>query len=90
MEIKPFKSRLFNRSIPANDKDYWIYLYADIIFRLKQLEELNCPCGTCFDDKRHFNFIIKEMIKANHIKENPKPINFTGKGDCGREKKKKP
>lgn len=88
--MKPFKSRLFNRSIPANDKEYWIYLYADIIFRLKQIEELNCPCGTCFRDKLHFNFLIKEMIKANHIKENPKPINFTGKGDCGRSNKKKP
>ena len=84
MEKKIFKSRLFNRSIPPNDNDYWIYLYADIIFRLKQLEELNCPCGVCFNDKLKFNFIIKEMIKANHLKENPKPINFTGKGDCGR------
>jgi hypothetical protein len=51
------------------------------------LEELNCPCGICFNDKQHFNFVIKEMIKDNHIKENPKPINFTGKGDCGRSTK---
>ena len=84
MEIKPFKSRLFNRSILANDKDYWIYLYADILFRLKQLEELNCPCGKCYRDNLHYDFLIKEMIKANHIKENPKPINFTGKGNCNR------
>lgn len=84
MEKKSFKSRLFNRIIMETDKDYWIYLYADLLFRIKQLEELNCPCGKCSQDKFHFNFLIREMIKADHIKENPKPINFTGKGDCGR------
>jgi hypothetical protein len=88
MEKKPFKSRLFNRIIQINDNDYWVYLYSDILFRLKQIEELNCSCGRCFQDKINFNFLIKEMIKDNHIKENPKPVNFTGKGDCGRIKNK--
>ena len=88
MEKKSFKSRLFNRKIIENEKDYWIYLYADVLFRLKQLEEFNCPCGKCFDDKRNYNWLIKSLIQDNHIKENPKPINFTGKGDCGRAQKK--
>ena len=88
MEKKAFKSRLFSRKIIESEKDYWIYLYADVLFRLKLLEELNCPCGKCSDDKRNYNWLIKSMINDNHIKENPKPINFTGKGGLWQTKGK--
>ena len=85
MKKKLFKSRLFNKSILENDKDYWLYLYADILFRLKQLQELNCPCVNCFHDKMKLTHLIRDLINDNHIKENLKPTNFTGKGDCGRK-----
>lgn len=84
MLCKTFKSRLFNKTITAEGTDYWYFLYAEVLFRLKELEDLKCPCGFCFSEKIKLNHLLDLMIKDNHIPENPKPSNFTGKGNCGR------
>ncbi|HCY76377.1 MAG TPA: hypothetical protein DHV28_10690 [Ignavibacteriales bacterium] len=77
---------MFNRKVLGTEKDYWAFLYAETLFRLKQLEDLNRSCGLCFQDKIRYNHLIKSMIEDNHIQENPKSLNFTGKGNCGRSK----
>jgi len=84
MERKEFKSKLFSKKIEADDKDYWFYLYADVLYRLKQLTDLNCSCGSCFSDKIHFKNLLDKMESEGHIKPHPKAIKITGQGDCGR------
>jgi hypothetical protein len=84
IERKTFKSRLFQRTIKPDNLDYWMYLYAEALYRLKQLEDLNCPCGSCFGDKIKTKHLLEKMENDEHIPQNKRPINFTGKGDCGR------
>ena len=84
MQRKTFKSRLFKRTIKSDNLDYWMYLYAEILFRIKQIEDLNCPCGSCFADKCNLKRLLTDMEEEEKIEKNKRPINFTGKGDCGR------
>jgi len=64
MERKEFKSKLFSKKIEADDKDYWFYLYADVLYRLKQLTDLNCSCGSCFQIKSTLKiYLIKWKVK---------------------------
>jgi hypothetical protein len=84
MERKIFKSRLFSRKINPDNVDYWQLLYAEILFRLREIRELKCTCSSCISDSLRLENTLKQMVKEGHIKENPKPQSFTGKGDCGR------
>jgi hypothetical protein len=84
MERKIFKSRLFQRIIKPDNLDYWMYLYAEALYRIKQLEDLNCPCGSCFADKMKTKHLLDKLENDGHVTQNKRPINFTGKGDCGR------
>ncbi|MFC2119821.1 hypothetical protein ACFLQ4_01995 [Bacteroidota bacterium] len=84
MYRKDFKSRLFKKKIKADDKDYWFFLYAEVLYRLNQLDDLKCPCGHCFSEKLHLEHLIKQMEEDHHIQSNPKASKLTGKGDCGR------
>ena len=52
---------------------------------IRLLEKYAVVCGGGFNSRMGLYDMV--MIKDNHIKENPKPINFTGKGDCGRAQK---
>ena len=51
MYRKEFKSRLFKKRIPEDDKDYWFFLYAEAQYRLKQFDDLKCTCSSCFSEK---------------------------------------
>ena len=82
--MKPFKSRLFRRIVKPDNLAYWDYLYAEILFRLKQIADLNCPCSKCYNDKHLLDWRISELEKEGKIEINKRPINFTGRGDCGR------
>ncbi|MFC2094546.1 hypothetical protein ACFLSH_02845 [Bacteroidota bacterium] len=84
MKRKEFKSRLFKKKIKADDKDYWFFLFAEVQYRLKQLDDLKCPCGHCFSEKLSLEQILIKLEKDQHIPSNPKANKFTGKGDCGR------
>lgn len=86
MEKKAFISRLFNRKVLETEKDYWAFLYAETLFRINQIDDLNCPCSKCYSDKIRFIHLIETIHWDDHIPPNPKPLNFTGKGDCGRSK----
>lgn len=82
MDKKTFKSRLFSKIINADNPDYWIILYAEILHRLRLLEDQFCDCHFCKDEAAHLNQIIKQMGKDGHITPNPRPRNFANKGYC--------
>jgi hypothetical protein len=84
MERKTFKSRLFQRTIKPDNLDYWMYLYAEALFRIRELEVLNCPCGSCFGDLMKTKHLLEKMEIDEHIPPLKHPLNFTGVGDCGR------
>jgi hypothetical protein len=84
MQRKQFKSRLFKKVINKNDLDYWSYLYAESLYRLKQLDDLKCSFGFCFSEKVRLEHLIQQMEEENHIPTNPKANKLSGRGDCGR------
>jgi len=42
-----FHSRLFLRYIEPNEIYYWKFVFAELLFRIAELEEANCSCITC-------------------------------------------
>ena len=84
MERKTFYSRMFKRKIKTDNVDYWTFLYTEILFRLKALEELKCPCSSCFSDKVKLQHLLEQLMEAGHIEKIKRPANFTDLGDCGR------
>ena len=84
MEAKTFYSRLFKRKINPDNPNYWNMLYADLLFRIRQIDDLNCFCQYCSENLARLNRIIDDMVKDKHIEENHKPRNFTGQGYCSR------
>ena len=85
MERKEFKSRLFKKTIKADDLDYWLFLYAETLYRLKLNAELNCPCSHCWVERVKLNHILYQIEEEGHIPPIPKKNKWTGKGDCGRK-----
>ena len=61
MQRKNFKSRLFKKNIKADDLDYWFYLYAESLYRLKLNTELNCPCSDCWVEKTKLNHLLDQI-----------------------------
>lgn len=83
MQRKDFKSRLFRKSIKADELDYWFYLYAEALYRLKLNTELNCPCSECWVDKTKLNQLLDQIEEVDHIFSIKRKNKMTGKGDCG-------
>ena len=84
MQRKLFKSRLFKKIIKPEELDYWFYLYSESLFRIKQLEDLNCTCSSCFSEKLKAQNLLRQIEEDGHIPPFPKKSKMTGKGDCGR------
>jgi len=84
MQRKKFKSRLFKKTIKIEDLDYWNYLYAESLYRIRQLDDLKCSCGHCFGEKVRLEHLINTMEEENHIPPSPKANKLSGRGDCGR------
>jgi hypothetical protein len=84
MQRKDFKSRLFKKTIKSDDLDYWFYLYAESLYRLKLNTELNCPCSECWVEKTKLNNLLNKIEEENHIPPIRKKNILSGKGDCGR------
>ncbi len=84
MQRKNFKSRLFKKNIKADDLDYWFYLYAETLYRLKLNTELNCSCSECWVEKTRYNHILDQIEEEGHIPPIKRKNKWTGKGDCGR------
>ena len=84
MQRKDFKSRLFKKNIKSEYLDYWFYLYAESLYRLKLLDELNCTCSHCFSEKLKMQHILNQIEDDGLILPIPKKNKMSGKGDCGR------
>jgi hypothetical protein len=84
MQRKDFKSRLLKRKIKKEEMDYWSFLYAESLYRLKELDDLKCPCDFCWTERVRLEHLIHQMEEENHIPSNPKANKLSGKGDCGR------
>jgi len=84
MQRKEFKSRLFKKKIKPIETDYWFFLYAEALYRLKQIEDLKCTCCYCFTEKLKLEHLIRHIEEDGHIPPNPKANPIIGKGDCGR------
>ena len=84
MEMKPFKSRLFNRIIKSDNPSFWPYLYAELMFRLKALDDLKCPCSQCYKDKHNLEWRLAEMENDRKIEKNFRPPDVNTVGYCGR------
>ena len=67
MQRKEFKSKLFKKTIKADDTDYWFYLYAETLYRLKLSSELNCPCSECWVEKTRYNHILDQLEEEGHV-----------------------
>ena len=85
MQRIEFKSRLFKKKIKSEEKDYWFYLYSETLFRIKQLNDLNCPCSFCFAEKLKLEHLLKQIEEEGFIPPIPKKNKLTGIGDCGRK-----
>lgn len=84
MQRKNFKSRLFKKNIKSEDLDFWFYLYAESLYRLKLNTELNCPCSECWVEKIRYNHILDQIEEEGHVLPIRRKNKWTGKGDCGR------
>jgi hypothetical protein len=84
MHRKDFKSVLFKKIIKSDDLDYWFYVYAEALYRLKLNTELNCPCSECWVEKTKLNHLLDQIEEAGHIPSIKRKNKMTGKGDCGR------
>ena len=84
MKRKSFKSHLFKRRIKSEELDFWFYLYAETLYRLKLKTELNCPCSECWVERSKLNHLLDQIEEAGHIPEIKRKSKMTGKGDCGR------
>ena len=84
MQRKSFKSRLFNKTIRSDDLNYWFYLFAESLYRLKLNEELNCTCSHCFSEKLKLEHLLKEIEEDGCVPPIARKNKWTGKGDCGR------
>lgn len=82
MEAKTFYSRLFKRKINPGDQDFWQLLFAELLHRLREIDDLYCFCEHCQINTDNINRIIKDMEGDGHIEENYKPRNFAGQGYC--------
>ena len=85
MNRKKFKSRLFKKTIKGDDLDYWLYLYAETLYRLKMNTELNCPCSYCWIERAKLNHILDQVEEEGYIPPIERKSKMTGKGDCGRK-----
>jgi hypothetical protein len=84
MQRESFNSRLFRKNIKSDDLDYWFYLCAESLYRLKLNNELNCTCSQCISEKLKLNNILDRIEGEGYIPPIPKKNKWTGKGDCVR------
>jgi hypothetical protein len=66
MRKKSFHSLLFRKTIEPGDKDYWQKYYAEALYRLRDLEERNCSCLKCRQDREKLEDFVKtkkEILK---------------------------
>ena len=71
MKKKNFRSQLFRKEIHQNDPEYWIKVYAELLFRINELEEQQCNCFKCQTDLSNYkSFFEKFRMDKNLIYKN--------------------
>jgi hypothetical protein len=60
MKKKKFDSQLFRREILPTEKDYFPIVYAELLYRIDDLETQNCSCFKCMEElEKYKNTLIK-------------------------------
>ena len=54
MKKKNFRSQLFRKEIQENDLEYWVKVYAELLYRINELEEQKCNCFKCQTDLSNY------------------------------------
>jgi hypothetical protein len=58
---KRFYSRLFQRYIEPNEMYYWKFVYAELLFRIAELEEANCSCINCKTELENYEIYLQKL-----------------------------
>jgi hypothetical protein len=66
MANKRFYSGLFQRYIEPNEMYYWKFVYAELLFRIAELEEVNCSCLTCQTELINYRAYL-DKLKNNTL-----------------------
>jgi hypothetical protein len=61
MSDKRFYSRLFQRYIEAKEMYYWKFVYAELPFRIAELEEANCSCINCQTELENYEIYLQKL-----------------------------
>jgi len=71
MKKKNFRSQLFRKEIQENDPEYWVKVYAELLFRINELEEQKCNCFKCQTDLGNYkSFFEKFRLDKNLLYKN--------------------
>jgi hypothetical protein len=61
MARKRFHSRLFQRYIESNELYYWKFVYAELLYRIAELEEVKCSCLTCQTELKNYRAYLDKL-----------------------------
>jgi hypothetical protein len=61
MKKKVFRSQLFRKEIQENDPEYWVKVYAELLFRIDELEKQNCNCFKCQSDLDSYKSFFEKL-----------------------------
>ena len=61
MKKKNFRSQLFRKEILENDPEYWIKVYAELLFRIYEMEDQKCNCFKCQTDLDNYRIYLKKL-----------------------------
>jgi len=61
MKKKNFRSQLFRKEILENDPEYWIKVYAELLFRIYEMEDQKCNCFKCQTDLENYRIYFKKL-----------------------------
>jgi len=67
MAHKRFYSRLFQRYIEPNEMYYWKFVYAELLFRIAELEEANCSCMQCQTELEKYEIYLEKLKNKTPI-----------------------
>ena len=74
MKKKVFYSQLFRKTILKDDKEYWVKVYAEILFRIDELEKQNCNCFKCQSDLENYKSFFEKLRSEKTILLYDKPF----------------
>ena len=61
MKKKNFRSQLYRKEVFEKDPEYWIKVYAELLFRISEMEEQNCNCFKCQNDLSSYRQALNKL-----------------------------